>query len=224
MVFRRLRGYLLVLALEHGTKVFPAGSAAGLSVRLARRQDARFPGQEKPQTGRGRVAPVCGDSDDRHLAWMSGVPLASHLSHGGLQDEASFTIWLLSGIFAAWMIWAGTTWMERISALVRPAIGGLRMDSLRISQVLALAALVGLIVVGLTQQLQMGRANLDLNSNTNRPSPEAEAGTWINSHTDPSAVVMARQVPSIYHYARRKSNLVPPSSNPQTIDAGHPRS
>jgi hypothetical protein len=152
--------------------------------------------------------------------WMTGVPLAGHLSHGGLQDEASFTVWLLSGIFAAWMIWAGTTWMERISALVRPAIGRLRMDSLRISQVLALAALVGLIVVGLTQQLQMGRANLDLNSNTNRPSPEAEAGAWINSHTDPSAVVMARQVPSIYHYARRKVIWFPPSSDPQLLMQG----
>jgi hypothetical protein len=66
----------------------------------------------------------------------------------------------------------------------------------------------------------MGHVNLDLNSGTNRRSPEAEAGEWIYSKTDLNAVVMARQVPTMCHYAKRKVIWFPPSSNPQLLMQG----
>ena len=68
MVFQRIRVNLFALAMESRTKVFLASSAASLSIRLARARPAPFPGDEKAQSARGRVVPVRGDPDDRHMA------------------------------------------------------------------------------------------------------------------------------------------------------------
>ncbi len=80
-----------------------------------------------------------------------------------------------------------------------------------------MAALIG---KGLNKQLAIGRANLDLNSATNRFPPDAEAGLWIRSHTDANAVVMAGSVPTVFHYSNRKVVWFPPSSNPQLLMQG----
>jgi hypothetical protein len=64
--------------------------------------------------------------------------------------------------------------------------------------------LAGLLVIGLRMQVILGRANLDLNSETNRFPPDAEAAEWIQSHTDPNAIIMARLVPTVNHYSKRK--------------------
>src|SRR5206468_5823305 len=60
---------------------------------------------------------------------------------------------------------------------------------------------------------------LDPNS-TNNHSPDAEAAIWINSHTDSSGVIMARHVPTAFHYSKRKVIWFPPSSNPQLLMEG----
>jgi hypothetical protein len=41
-------------------------------------------------------------------AWSS---VASEFPNVGLEDEFSFAIWLLSGLIATWMLWAGTGWL-----------------------------------------------------------------------------------------------------------------
>ena len=68
-------------------------------------------------------------------------------------------------------------------------------------------------------QLAAGQANLEANAYLGS-SADAEAGSWIRSHTDADTVVMARQVPSVYHYAQRKVIWFPPSSNPQLLMSG----
>jgi hypothetical protein len=155
--------------------------------------------------------------------WVHGSRVAGRLDNFGLQDELSFAVWLISALFAAWMILADTTWLRQASALLRwwpKPIGALRTSPMRISQILGIAVVAGLLVLGLRMQVKMGRANLDLNSPANRLSADAEAGAWIRSHTCPNAVVMARHVPIVYHYSERKVVWFPPSSNPQLLMEG----
>lgn len=156
-------------------------------------------------------------------SWMRGVGIGKHLAHAGLQDEASFIVWLLTAILAFRMIWADIAWAAPIAGFLRRCaglIGASRIGPLRISQFLAITILTVLVGNGLATQLRIGRTNLDANSAVNRPTPDAEAASWIRAHTDPNAVVMARHVPTAYHYSGRKVIWFPPSSNPQLLMEG----
>jgi hypothetical protein len=155
--------------------------------------------------------------------WMHGAWRAGQFANSGLEDELSFLLWLLLAMLAAWMVWADTAWLRPVlalSSLWSGSIGALRINPLFISKVLGTIVVIGLIVVGLTIQVQIGRANLDLHSPRNRPSPDGDAGVWIHSHTDTDAVVMARHVPIFYHNSQRKVVWFPPSSNPQLLMEG----
>jgi hypothetical protein len=157
-------------------------------------------------------------------AWFSmrGVGIATRFPNVGLDDELSLTVWLMSALLAGWMIRADTAWMAPIFANLRRSaglIGGLRISPARFSQCFGVIAVVGLIVLGLPQQLEIARANLDPNSAT-KHSPDAEAAIWISSHTDSGAVVMARHVPTAFHYSKRKVIWFPPSSNAPLLMEG----
>jgi hypothetical protein len=95
-----------------------------------------------------------------------------------------------------------------------------RISPLRALELLALVALIGLAVQGLRTQLYIGQANLDPNSAMNRVPADAKAGVWIRSHTDTNAVIMARQVPTVCHYSKRRVIWFPPSSDPQLLMEG----
>jgi hypothetical protein len=154
---------------------------------------------------------------------MHGSSITGQWPHAGFQEMASFAVWLLSAILAARMVWVGTGWMTPASAFFlrhSGAIGTQRISPLRILQLLGIAAVASLIIAGVTMQLKIGLANLDLNSPVNRLSPDAEAGAWIRAHTDPNVIVMARDVPAVYHYSERKVVWFPPSSNPQLLMEG----
>jgi hypothetical protein len=158
-------------------------------------------------------------------AWfrVHGSGIAGHLPHAGIQDKTSFLVWLLTAILAAWMIKSDTAWLASTAVLLRRysvPIRALQIRPVCILQLLGIIVVVSMIVAGLTMQLKIGRANLDLNSETNRLSPDAEAALWIRSHTNTNAVIMARQVPVVYHYAKRKVVWFPPSSNSQLLIDG----
>jgi hypothetical protein len=74
-----------------------------------------------------------------------------------------------------------------------------------------------LLLFGLKMQLDQGRANLDPNASANK-SADAGAGKWIRDHTDKDVVIMARHVPTVYHYSERKlSGFI---ANPQLLMKG----
>src|SRR5262249_30084932 len=50
--------------------------------------------------------------------------------------------------------------------------------------------------------------------------PDIEAAQWLQSHTDSSAVIMARKEDLVYHYSRRKVLWFPPSSDPNLLMEG----
>ena len=155
--------------------------------------------------------------------WMHGITLSGPISHAGLQDESSFAVWALSAILAAWMIWNGAAWMDscaRFGNWISHSIRNSPISLGGMAQLLGGALLGGLVFLGLTEQLDMRRSNLDLTSAQHRPTADLEAALWVREHTESSAVVMARQVPITYHYAGRMMVWFPPSSNPQILMEG----
>jgi hypothetical protein len=151
--------------------------------------------------------------------WMHGI---GHLPHAGLQDETSFVVWMLTAILAAWMVWTNTSWLRGITLLCRCVgrTGWRGLSLVRIAQILGLVVMASLVYFGVKSQIAGARSNLNPNSTVNRLTPDAGAGEWIRSNTDTNAVVMARQVPTVYHYSNRNLIWFPPSSNPQLLMEG----
>ena len=155
--------------------------------------------------------------------WMHGIAASGPISHAGLQDESSFAVWTLSGILALWMVWKGPAWMDSFGLLgnrLSRLIGLFRLNPESLAKVFGAAAIAGLIFVGVGEQLNMRRSNLDLNSAQHQAPADLEAAFWVREHTEPHAVVMARQVPITYHYSERTMVWFPPSSNGQILMEG----
>ncbi len=155
--------------------------------------------------------------------WTQGSGIARHMPRGGLQGEISFLTWLLSAIVAALMAWASSAWFARTVLWLQRFShrqGALRITPMRVSQVVVGVAAIGLMMTGLAQQLALGRDNVNLHSVVNSVPADAKAGMWIASHTDSNAVIMARHVPTAYHYSGRRVVWFPPSSNPQLLIEG----
>jgi hypothetical protein len=155
--------------------------------------------------------------------WMRGIAPAGPITHAGLQDESSFAVWTLSGILAAWMVWRGTAWVDsfaRFGNWFSRLIGVLPIRPKGIAQLFGVAVVAGLIFVGVAEQWNIRRSNLDLDSAQRRMTADIEAALWVRDHTESTAVVMARQVPVIYHYSGREMVWLPPSSNAQILAEG----
>lgn len=125
------------------------------------------------------------------------------VSHPAIQAKLSLALWLCSGVLAGWLVWRHST--------LAAAFDTLRQS--RAMPRLAWGAVVLLIAVGLSEQVEIARANTDPRSSRNRPPPDVEAGIWLSQHTDPHAIVMARHLPITYHYSNRHEVWFPPSTN-----------
>jgi len=140
-------------------------------------------------------------------AWLSlSVILTAIAWHR--RFVGTFVTWLLSALVAAWFVrgqrWSFTpSWFPRRSA-----------------QVVAAGLVIGLIVTGLTQQVPYMIGNADAGAVWNLPPPDAKAGLWVASHTDTNAVVMARHIPTVFHYSGRRVVWFPPSTDPQLLMEG----
>jgi hypothetical protein len=145
------------------------------------------------------------------------------MTHAGLQDETSFAVWVLSAILAVRMLWEETSWQRAATAIqswFSQPFRFPRISPLRLVQLLGGLAVLVLSFIGLASQIDSARANLRPISQANSQLPDVLAAEWINSHTDSNAIVMARHVPIVFHYAARKIVWFPPSSNPQLLMEG----
>ncbi len=151
--------------------------------------------------------------------WMHGARITAHLPHAHL-PKLFLLMGLFAGVLATGLVWAAhfrprsipplLSWLARSSS-----VSGI--SPVQAFELLALVALTGLTVQGLTAQLGIGRANRDPHALVNSPRSDAEAGAWVCSHTDTNAVIMARLVPTVCHHANRKVIWFPPSSNPHLL-------
>lgn len=95
-----------------------------------------------------------------------------------------------------------------------------RLDLISLSKAAGAAALIGLVLVGIGMQLRIGRANLHFRVQDDDLYPDIEAAQWIQTNTQPYAVVMARKDDLVYHYGQRRVIWFPPSRNPELLMAG----
>lgn len=155
--------------------------------------------------------------------WMHGSWFATRMTHAGLQDETSLVVWVLSAILAVRMIWEETAWQKALNAFqnwLSQPLRLLKFSPLRILQFFGVFAVLVLIFIGVAAQVSVARTNLQPNYQVDAKLPDVLAAEWVNSHTQPEAVVMARHVPIVYHYSDRKIVWFPPSSNPQLLMQG----
>ena len=69
-------------------------------------------------------------------------------------------------------------------------------------------------------QIQIGHANRERDLATIQLPGDVQAGVWAHSHTGEDAVIMARHVPIVSHYAQRNTVWFPPTANPQMLVDG----
>jgi hypothetical protein len=160
---------------------------------------------------------------------LVGLPAAGHAAFtawrsGGVQVALSAVFWALLVAAATVVVLIGPDRRSAVAGRLRAALPG-PLPLLRVAAVSVLGALCILVVttevgIGIAREARLGRENLAFDL-TRRPSyPDVEAGRWIEAHTAGSAVVMARQVDVVYHYARRRVIWFPPISEPRTLMDG----
>ena len=141
----------------------------------------------------------------------------------GAQARLSLALWVISGLFATWLAWRGQEWatpLRRFDNRLAPGLVTTSQRSLRAARIGAWLVAVILVAIGFGEQLRIARANIDLHSDVNRLTADAEAGIWLHTHTDARSVVMARYLPTTLHYSARREVWFPPSSNPQLLMEG----
>ncbi len=147
------------------------------------------------------------------------------LLHGGLQDEVSLMIWGASAMAAGWMAWTDSSpeMLPVVSYLTKwfkEVRNPLPLSALQFSRILAGIAVAVFVMIGLTMQLQVGRANLNYAQLNPKDPPDVEAALWVSAHTGAGDIVMAREVPTVYSYARRKTVWFPATSKAQLLMEG----
>ncbi len=78
----------------------------------------------------------------------------------------------------------------------------------------------GLVVLGLALQADVARQNSSFDVAKHRVYERIVAARWIAEHTPGAAVVMARQMDVVHHYANRKVVWFPPISDARTLVDG----
>ncbi len=141
----------------------------------------------------------------------------------GLQLKVSFCFWVLTGLGALWTIWRGSPpFWRRLSAVSWSRFQYIRLagKSLPLPQIGGSLFLAILILLTIPHLIKFGRQNLHPNLKGNTLAADMEAASWIRSHTEASAIIMARHVPISFHYSQRRVVWFPPISNPQVLMEG----
>ena len=141
----------------------------------------------------------------------------------GWQWKFSAMFWIFSATLAARMIWSGPLhFFERVHSEL--GLFGkrysVRKRSFTVEQAMGAMVVVSLIAIGMVKEIPIARANLSFDEAQLYAIPDIQGARWIASHAEPDAIVAARRVPLVYHYAHRKVVWFPPISNPRVLLQG----
>ena len=157
------------------------------------------------------------------FGWYSLVR-AAVVPHGhGLQLKVSFCFWVLTALGALSTIWRGSPpFWRRFSAVPWNRFQYIKLagKSFSLPQTAGSLFLAILILLTLPDQIEMGWQNLHPKLAGNTLAADMEAASWIRSHTEASAIIMARHVPISFHYSERRVVWFPPISDPQVLMEG----
>lgn len=148
-----------------------------------------------------------------------------------LPEEIALLIWITSALCAARVAYTNqlpsfllsssdADTSERDAVLVWPA----KVRAMPYAFVVIVAIFVA---IGVLMQSRIAHKNTELpdllattDTSLNPMALEVESGLWIRSHTPAETVVMARHLPTVYHYSHRRLIWFPPSSNADMLMQG----
>jgi len=141
----------------------------------------------------------------------------------GLQWKVSAVLWVLLAVCSVRMIWKGPLNFAREDFQLwrflgeKMHVGGVTIGVGRAAGIVAAAFL---FMVGVNGQIRIGRDNLAYNEDRLERVPDILAARWIRGHTDSNAVIAARHIPLVYHYAQRRVIWFPPITNAKVLMEG----
>ena len=97
---------------------------------------------------------------------------------------------------------------------------GWRRHSFGAMRIAAAVFIAALASAGFSRELRLGHENLQFDQTRDRDYPEIGAAQWLRLQTPTSAVIMARQMDVVSHYAERKVVWFPPISDPDVLMQG----
>jgi hypothetical protein len=161
--------------------------------------------------------------------WMYSHP---YEGLGLFPDEVMAAVWWIVAICAAWAAISGRPFStlivnSEIPLWLRPDGGFRRKTAWRVAVVASACLVLISIGVGIATCTALARRNVktpDVLASQNGSVvpmwPDIEGGLWIRSHTPANAMVMARHVPIVYHYANRRLVWFAPISNSDILMSG----
>ncbi len=156
------------------------------------------------------------------LSFLAGAHAAAFATRSGSRQLAAATgFWIVLAACAAivWLdfdrVW---TLIDRVRRATIPVPWSPRPASAVI--VVCVLAVSSQVLIGAVEQIRLGRENVSFDIRRAPSYPDVEAGTWLHAHTRSDAIVMARQLDVVYHYAQRRVVWFPPISNPRTLMEG----
>jgi hypothetical protein len=141
----------------------------------------------------------------------------------GVQSKLSAACWFVGLLFAVWMIYRNRLPIVLSQLPERPAFSKqISMGPVSLTFLQAGAAvLVALLVArAISKDIPITRANLAFEEERFGRLPDVAAANWIREHTDPQAIVAARHVPLVFHYAQRRVVWFAPIAEPQVLMEG----
>jgi hypothetical protein len=124
------------------------------------------------------------------------------------QAKLSLAVWIFSAIVAGILIvkeYLFGRMQQRVTWQINSAVVG---------KVVLCGGVFLLIAQGLFTEIK------GLSPKPPPNPPDVDAGLWLRSHTEENSIVMATDVPTVFHYSQRKLVWSPPISNPQVLMDG----
>jgi hypothetical protein len=110
--------------------------------------------------------------------------------------------------------------LMRMALLRRMSLSPTGKSQTSLPRLAGAIAATGLVVFGVSLQLDIGRDNLSFDVTKHGWYPRIVAARWIADHTASNAVVMARQMDVIHRNANRRVVWFPPISDSRTLIDG----
>ena len=137
------------------------------------------------------------------LIWMRALP-----GNAG-QAKLSSAVWLFSAILSVVLILKGS-----LLGFVRRREMSRPINSVLFWKAVLYGGVLFLIAQGLSAEITDPRKPLP-------NPPDVDAGLWLRSHVEDDSIVMATDVPTVFHYSQKKLVWFPPiSKNPQVLMDG----
>lgn len=141
----------------------------------------------------------------------------------GLQDKVSAAFWVLSAALCAGIARKGSLPSTRLLSSARSFFSkhySTGRFSFSLAEVLGALLLICLVVRGVAAEIPLGLENLTAGSARLDNTPQIQAARWIQSHTDPNAIVASRLISLVHYYSGRKVIWFPPITNPDVLMHG----